>query len=133
MQNTKIQKCFFYIVITILSLLIIYISVYIKINKIEEGFTELGFQGNLPKNISLYQSAQFSFAIYNQEYKKVEYIYRVYIDSKLFKEGTISLRHNERLTLNCPFRFWLVPLRNPCKISVEINEKQSIHFWVQVK
>jgi uncharacterized membrane protein len=133
MQNRKIKNFYFYIVITVLSLLIIYICVYIKINKIEEGFTELGFQGNLPKNISLYQSAQFTFAIYNQEHKKTEYIYRVYIDSRLFKEGTISLRHNESFTLNCPFRFWVFPMHNPCKISVVLNKKQSIHFWVQVK
>jgi uncharacterized membrane protein len=102
-------------------------------NKDPEGFTEIYFYGDIPKHITLGENNTFSFVIYNREFKKMVYTYKVNIASNVLRQATVSLDHNEKKVVLCPFRVTENPHNGLLIISVSVNEEHSIHFWASVR
>jgi uncharacterized membrane protein len=127
------RKSTIYTLIIILIILIVILSIFIIVNRIEEGFTELYFQGDLPKTIVRNGNNEFSFVIHNREYMEKAYYYEAHIESKLLKKGNVTLDHNESTSINCPFTIKEVPDREFYIITVTVNEVQSIHFWTYLR
>jgi len=127
------RKSTIYTLIFTLIMLIVILSIFIIVNRHEEGITELYFQGDLPKTIVRNGNNEFSFVIHNREFIEKAYYYEAHIESKLLKKGNVTLDHNESTSIYCPMTIKEVPDREFYIITVTVNEAQSIHFWTYLR
>ncbi|MBU3978283.1 hypothetical protein KKE68_01105 [Patescibacteria group bacterium] len=106
-----------------------------------ERFTELYFEKHLtlPKNITMYQTENFSFTIHNLEYNDMEYPYEVYIkclqmgcngEKQLIDEGKFTLKHDEYKTIDENYTITLPTARVQIIINLINKNNQQIHFWL---
>lgn len=130
----KSRRKIFVVSIILLSLIIIALLVYdLKNAEPSNGFTELYFVGELPKEIKINADYNFSFAIRNLENKGMAYNYSVLLKSDMITSQVVNLRDNEALIINQTFKvenkeYELIPI-----IIRLTNKGQEIHFWVKLK
>jgi hypothetical protein len=132
-SNTKWINILFVSINLLMGLLIVVLVILISLKKDSNGFTELYFQGELPKMIGLNTHNRFNFIIHNIENKDTQYNYEVLIDSSPILQGKTDLMHNEKTIIDCDFILKERPERNPFVISVELNNDQEIHFWAHLE
>ena len=90
-----IEKIFLNIIIIILILAVLALAVFnIKTPNNKEGFTELYFVWDLPKEVELNKEYHFSFAIHNLENRNMEYKYSVYLNSDKINESNLNIENN---------------------------------------
>ena len=99
-----------------------------------ETYTELYFENHtsLLKNLSATDSARFTFAIHNKEFKDMEYPYIVSIERNtgnfVIDQGVMKIKQNQVKTHESFVRI------NPgekAKVTVRLlNLNQQIHFWI---
>jgi len=93
-----------------------------------EGFSEIYFVGNLPKQAQMDLFYNFTFAIHNLEGQSADYNYSILLPSNKVLWGELTLDHEDTAFITDSFRgrgeFGRV------KITLE-NRDQEIHFWVR--
>jgi hypothetical protein len=120
-------------VLILFGIFIVTFGVFIAYDKKNNGFTELYFHGELPKHITMDEKYGFIFIIHNVENKEMKYLYEVFQESNLIKQGVVLLKHDEKDKINCDFVVTEQPKKNPLNISVKLGNNQDIQYWVYLE
>ncbi len=95
----------------------------------KRGFTELYFEGDVPKYLLRGGEYEFSFAISNLEARDMAYWYVVYINDEEIKRSVVSIRDGERAVVSNSFAV-KEDSDGMLKVLVVLPDHgQSIHFW----
>ncbi len=134
MKIDKTEYLIFGVMTLLLIIFIMALAIFSFTAPKEQGFTELYFTGELPKEVRAGYEYSFSFIIHNYESKRVEYQYYTYFGTIKISEGNATLEHGDELIINQNFIPGSFYRGEKIPLNVRLlNNDQEIYFWVDVK
>jgi len=121
-------------IIAVEIMMILAILMLMPQNNGSKGFTELYFNGDLPKEVSRTDKNLFTFSIVNRHESTMSYHYVLYVNNVQITRGVVELGQNQEALINRTFIASNIPSNTSIPVSIRLlDTNDEIHFWTRVK